>query len=701
MIWLFFAATLLCAEEPANRWTGFRGTGDALSQAAPPVVWSATRNLAWAIDLPGHGQSSPVVWGGRIFLTSVEGSNKEKLLVHAWSLESGVMLWKREFASSRPHATGDRVSRAAPTAAVDGKLVYALFDSTDAIALTHDGEPVWQRNFNADYGAIQNGHDFGSSPRQSADSLFIHVNHLGPSYVVALDKATGKTRWKADLAPEGGWNTPVLVEDPKRPLVLVSHNGGAKAFHPDSGELLWKRDGEWSQASAIPSLAYAAGKVVVPSMNKGQSFALSLSAPGETAWKPQNAAAQYAAPLIHDGRVYLVNAVGALFCLDLETGAQIWVTRLPGPIWASPVAASGKLYFTTGEGVTVVMKPGPKPEVLATNELPVNGIVYATTPVENSILLRTLNQLWRTTDGFTGQPVLRTRIETKAAPPAALPEIPVETGRVIRADATPAAGAEAMHPKDGQPYRWIPPGKFRMGCSEDDQECAPDEKPVHEVTLTRGFWIGQTEVTVAAYQRFTRDTGRAMPKEPVFFDVPLNPGWANTKLPIMNVGWQEARGYCAWIGGRLPAEAEWEWAARTGQPAARYGALNEIAWYGDNSGNAPLDTTAILATDRSRFLTRQKENGNRPHPVGEKKPNAWGLYDMLGNLWEWTEDFYNPYSAAAQTDPLSKEESDRRAARGASWQYFPARVNASSRMRFRPEQVAEGTGFRCAQDFRK
>jgi formylglycine-generating enzyme len=203
-----------------------------------------------------------------------------------------------------------------------------------------------------------------------------------------------------------------------------------------------------------------------------------------------------------------------------------------------------------------------------------------------------------------------------------------------------------------------------MGCAAEDQECFSDEKPARTVTLTQGFWIGKTEVTVDAYERFAGILHQLLPE--------AVKGNITAKMPIVDVTWDEALQYCRWSGGRLPSEAEWEYAARGGSLGARYGDIDSIAWFEANSGNSS-------------------------HPAAEKKENSYGLFDMLGNVWEWVNDRYeaNYYSTGPGLDPEGPLSGAMRVLRGGSWLNPPKLVRLSDRARAEPDARFNYFGMRC------
>jgi formylglycine-generating enzyme len=233
--------------------------------------------------------------------------------------------------------------------------------------------------------------------------------------------------------------------------------------------------------------------------------------------------------------------------------------------------------------------------------------------------------------------------------------------------------------RDGLAYIKIPAGGFDMGCLAGDDECDSNEKPLRHVTLSKPFWIGETEVTVGAFKRFKQLTELTWwhPTGP-----PTNPTWKFEDHPVVYVTLDHSIEFCKWAGGRLPTEAEWEYAARGGRKGQKYPWGNEIshddANYQGIGGNDRWDGTA---------------------PVAKFKPNGFGLYDMAGNVQERIQDWFSSYDPKQSKDPLGPSPKDTwvrgHVSRGGSWRSRPQDLRTSSR---EPIAYAEGfdyVGFRC------
>jgi len=238
----------------------------------------------------------------------------------------------------------------------------------------------------------------------------------------------------------------------------------------------------------------------------------------------------------------------------------------------------------------------------------------------------------------------------------------------------PTAGESKVNPADGQPYVRIPPGTFRMGCSPGDNECYDNEKPAHRVTISKGFWMGQTEVTVGAYKGFVSRGGGTMPS-----------GNGSDGEPVVNVTWNDAVAYCRWAGGRLPTEAEWEYAARAGTTTATYGGDLDPSRLECEAPNPALDPVAWFCG-----------NSTATQGAGSRDPNAWGLYDMLGNAWEWCNDSSNglDYPAGYAENPWGSASAPSRILRGGSCFNFAADVRAARRFVYGPGDRYDRIGFR-------
>ena len=245
-----------------------------------------------------------------------------------------------------------------------------------------------------------------------------------------------------------------------------------------------------------------------------------------------------------------------------------------------------------------------------------------------------------------------------------------EAARLSAEAEVKAAAEAAMRPAgetqmfDGMEFVWVPAGDFRMGSTSPEAD--DDEQPVTQVRISRGFWLGKYEVTQSAWQRVMGTN----PSD--------NAGCG--QCPVERVSWYDALDFIRLLNAqtganlyRLPTEAEWEYAARAGTTADRYGNLDAVAWHGSNSDD-------------------------RTHPVGLKAPNAWGLHDMLGNIWEWVADWYGRYPGGSVTDPQGPAFGSLRAIRGGGWNF----IAAAARAPYRAWENEAGerdsiTGFRLAR----
>jgi formylglycine-generating enzyme required for sulfatase activity len=257
-------------------------------------------------------------------------------------------------------------------------------------------------------------------------------------------------------------------------------------------------------------------------------------------------------------------------------------------------------------------------------------------------------------------------------------------------------GAVQVESKTGLEYVWVPAGTFQMGCVPGDRDCTTDELPRHRVTLSKGFWLGKTEVTVKAFQRFVNKTPHRMPPEPKATPFRTLSGRANSIAkefrpgpgkkegrPIVNVTWDEAAAFCEFSGGRLPTEAEWEYAARGGQQDSVYPNGASISRSEANYGS-------VGGNDLWHYAS----------PAGSFPANAYGLHDMAGNVWEWCADWLDEdyYRLSPETDPRGPEHGIARAARGGSWGFGPKYLRTSIRVRAAPGDRSEDMGFRCVME---
>jgi len=389
------AALMAAGLLAGDSWPGFRGDGSSLTPARGlPVAWSDQSNVAWSVGIEGYGQSSPVILGGTVYVTSTVGSRKETLVTAAYRLSDGELAWMDRRPSSAPADAHERLSNAAPTPVVDKHGVYAFFESGDLIGLDHEGKQRWARFLPRSDEDWSGRHGLGGSPVLSGDRLFLHVAPFGGGRVYAIANEDGRDVWVRDLPPAPSFSTPVLIQHERRSLLLTTAGGGVAAFDMNDGEEVFRRPGRGGRGYAVPSAGVAGSMVVIASGEARGTHAFRLDAPDATLWTAEKATTEFSSPLIAGGRVWIVNSVGVLFELDLKTGQQVSTRRLPSGCWATGISDGERLYFFGVDGTAAVLSQSSG-EMVATNRLSIDGRVYGVAAAEGSFVVRTGNQLVR------------------------------------------------------------------------------------------------------------------------------------------------------------------------------------------------------------------------------------------------------------------------------------------------------------------
>jgi outer membrane protein assembly factor BamB len=378
------------------QWRGPEATGVA-PHADPPVRWSETENVRWKVELPGKGHSTPIVWGDRVFLTAaipvgevsgpevragahdnLQAIRRQQLVVLALDRRDGSVLWQRAVGETLPHEGGhNTASFASASPVTDGERLYAFFGSFGLYALDLDGNPLWQ----IDLGdmATKHGHGEGSSPALFGDTLVVNWDHEGESFVIALDKRDGTTRWRAARDEPSSWATPIVVEHAGRAQLIVSGTHRLRAYDLATGEVIWECGG--LSANIVASPVAGEGMVFAGSSYEKQAM-LAVSIDGaqgditateRVVWARHQGTPYVPSPVLYRGALYYLRHYQAILSrVDASTGEdRPGAMRLQGirNVYASPVAAAGRVYITDQDGTTLVLGDGDAPETLALNHL--------------------------------------------------------------------------------------------------------------------------------------------------------------------------------------------------------------------------------------------------------------------------------------------------------------------------------------------
>lgn len=414
-----------CLGDDSAVWAQFRGpTGNGVSTEKHPTQWSDAENLAWSVEIPGGGWSSPIVSGGNVFVTTAVSEDKSrpkgwgegvqsmgsfyrsqppakplKFELHCISLSDGKRQWATEIVSRKPkHKIHPSNSYATESPVTDGNAVYAYFASIGVVAcVDFDGTLKWQR----DLGEFKTSNDFGtgSSLAIHAGRLFVQCDNEEASFVCALDTKTGQDVWRVDRSTRTSWSSPIVWENQLRVELIVCGSGNVTAYQPETGKVLWSLTGTGGAYSASPtsdskriyfgnSGRTSRGPLVA--VNAGASGELTLDSIGDdaVAWVQESAGPGMCSPVVVDGRLYVLSR-GILTCHDAKTGKKVYRERLQNAssVTSSLWSADGKVFALNESGETMVISVGDKFELLSSNTT--EGLFWSTPSIAaGSLLLR-------------------------------------------------------------------------------------------------------------------------------------------------------------------------------------------------------------------------------------------------------------------------------------------------------------------------
>jgi outer membrane protein assembly factor BamB len=390
-------------------WRGPNGTGSTV-ETGLPVKWSATENVAWKAPIAGLGVSTPIVSGTRVIVTSQTGASSRRagnhprlvqggdaaaageralgtnraavaaadrtvFLVEAFNRADGKRLWEHRIDAAGPlPEVHDKHNMASSSPVSDGQMVYAWFATGQIVALDMNGKVVWQRHLGKELSPFDVLWGHSSSPTLFEDTLLLLCDHTTSSYLLALDKRTGKEKWRADRGKgKSSYSTPLVVPGPNGPEVIVNSSERVDAYNARTGEPLWHTGG--TNRFPVPSPLFHDGVIYMSRGYRSSPYmAIRPGGKGDVTkshvmWE-NTTGGPYISSLVYDnGLIYMATDVGAVTVVDAKDGSRVWQQRIEGVFSASPVAADGKIYFVSENGETIVVRAGRTPEVLSRNDL--------------------------------------------------------------------------------------------------------------------------------------------------------------------------------------------------------------------------------------------------------------------------------------------------------------------------------------------
>lgn len=389
---------LLCITAAAQDWPEFRGpSGQGISdEHGLPLVWSETNHVKWKIAIPGRGWSSPAILGDRIWLTTATDDGKSLRAICVDRNTGSIAQNIEVFRIKGLGPMSPKNSLASPTPVLEGDRVYLHFGAHGTACINQTGEIIWKTRLEYDNGQ----HGPGGSPVIYDNLLILSCDGNDIQYVVALDKTTGKVKWKKTRQGYQAYTTPLVVKLPAGDQVISPGAFRAISYEPQTGKELWQvRYGEGF--SNVPRPVYGNGLVYIcTGFQEPSLLAVRVDGRGDVtnkkmiAWSLKRGAPLTPSPLLVGEELYVITDNGIATCLDASTGKEYWKARVGGNHSASPIYADGRIYFLSEEGESMVIAPGKELKVLAKNEL--NGETLASMAVSGgSIFVRSRTHLYR------------------------------------------------------------------------------------------------------------------------------------------------------------------------------------------------------------------------------------------------------------------------------------------------------------------